>query len=224
MTDVPDFTIQKGSRRTVSIQIQPDGEIVVKAPRFTPDFFVRQFVRQHLDWIDKHRQKVMAGPKLGKRTYLEGETFLYLGKSYTLKYGNYKVITFQDQNVYFPAYLQFRAKKELTAWYERQAKGIITERVQANAVKMGVTYADIYFSDTKSKWGSCSPDNRLQFNVRLIMAPLLVINYVVIHELVHTTEKNHSRAFWRKVALYTPSYRQHIKWLKEHGPELMTAF
>jgi predicted metal-dependent hydrolase len=224
MTELPEFTIKKGNRRTVTIQIQPDGVIVVKAPRFTPDFLIRQFVRQHQDWIRKHRQQVSVVSKLGKRTYQDGEGFLYLGKQYVLKYGQYKSVDFRESYVCFPEYLKFRAKKELTEWYERQARTIITERVQANAQKMSVTYTDIYFSDTKSKWGSCSQDNRLQFNVRLIMAPLLVINYVVIHELVHTIEKNHSRAFWRKVALYTPSYRQQIKWLKDHAPEMMVAF
>lgn len=222
--EMAQIAIEKGNRRTITIQIQPNGSVVVKAPRFTPTFLIHQFVRQHADWIEKHTQKLAAHPKRPIRQYRDGEEFLYLGTPHTLRIGQYKQIEIRDGILGFPEFLRFRITKELHDWYRKQAERIITERVQANAVKMGVTYADIYFSDTKSKWGSCSPDNRLQFNVRLIMAPLLVINYVVIHELVHTTEKNHSRAFWRKVALYTPSYRQHIKWLKEHGPELMTAF
>lgn len=224
MIDLSQMTIQKSKRRTIALHIQPDGTLMVKAPTFTPDFFIRQFVRQHQAWIDKHMPKVITKKHPGKRTYQGGEVFLYLGKQYTLKFDNHKSLEFKEPYIHFPEYLKFRVRKEILEWYRQQARRIITELAESNAGKMGVHYTEIYFSDTKSKWGSCSPDNRLQFNIRLVMAPLLVINYVVIHELVHVLEKNHSRAFWHKVGLYTPSYRQQIKWLKDHGFELMTAF
>ncbi len=74
---------------------------------------------------------------------------------------------------------------------------------------------------TKSQWGSCTHDNKLQFSWRLIMTPITVLNYVVIHELAHTTQKNHSRAFWDVVRRHCPSYNRQRKWLKEHGNSLV---
>ena len=101
-----------------------------------------------------------------------------------------------------------------------QGKNILSEQVKSYALQMKAEYKEITFSDTKSQWGRCTHDNRLQFSWRLVMAPMLVINYVIIHELSHTFEKNHTQMFWMKVRNFNPSYRQQIKWLKEHGASL----
>lgn len=215
-----DIRIEKSFRRSISIHIEDDGEVVVRAPRMMPEVFIRKFVSDHTDWIEKHKKIVDCRPKLGKRTFREGEKFLFLGSSYRLKIGRYETIYIEGTDLLFPAHLAFRIEKELTAWYRVNASEIITKQVEEHARIMGVTHSKIYFSDTRSKWGSCSHDDRLQFNWRLVMAPLLVIRYVVIHELAHTIEKNHSAAFWRKVALYNPSYKQQIRWLKTHGHTL----
>lgn len=218
-----EITIIKENRRSVVIQILPDGEVVVKAPRFTPDFIIHQFVKTREAWIEKHKKKQILVPKIinHKHRYVHGESFLFLGEVKTLSIGSHPAIAIEGSRLLFPEFLSFRIKKELSDWYQKKARTIITETVMKNAEIMGANYTEIYFSDTKSKWGSCSVDNRLQFNWRLIMAPYLVLNYVVVHELVHTVEKNHSQAFWRKVERYTPSYRQHVKWLKQHGSELI---
>jgi len=117
-------------------------------------------------------------------------------------------------------HLLFRGKTELTNWYIQEAKRRITERVDFFSQRMNTTYRRISFSDTSSKWGSCFPDNALQFNWRLVMAPIIVIDYVVVHELAHTTEKNHGPKFWRIVASQKPAYKQHIQWLKENSNKL----
>lgn len=148
------------------------------------------------------------------------KTFLYLGKECTLQTGNYQGIVLQEERLLFPHVLQFRLEQELTTWYVQQARKVISNQVIFYAKQMKTTYASLKFSDTKSQWGSCSHDNNLQFSWRLIMAPLLVLNYVVIHELTHTMEKNHSANFWSKVRFHNPSYRQQITWLQKHGNSL----
>ena len=148
------------------------------------------------------------------------ETILYLGKSYPLRLGNYSLLHIVGEKFYFPKALEFRVEKELTTWYIRKAREIITERVQWYAKELKTSYKELTFSDTRSQWGRCTSDNRLQFSWRLVMAPLLVINYVVVHELVHTIEKNHSQAFWSKVRHFNPSFRQQIKWLKENQDQV----
>jgi predicted metal-dependent hydrolase len=116
--------------------------------------------------------------------------------------------------------MAYRGKYHLEKWYESEAKKIIKSLVDEYSKKLNLPYAAISFSDTKSKWGSCSSENKLQFNWRLIMAPLLVIRYVVIHELVHTIHKDHQAIFWNKVRQVNPSYKQQIKWLKLNGGRL----
>lgn len=215
-----DIRIIKSSRRSIALHVEPDGTVFVKAPKLMPDFLIRKFVDGHADWIEKQQKKVATHPKPQKRQFAHGEPFLFLGETYTLDVGPHKAITLADSRLLFPRHLNFRVQKELVAWYQKMAAFEIKKHVKAYAKIMRVEFGEIYFSDTKSKWGSCSHDNRLQFNWRLIMAPTIVLRYVVIHELAHTMEKNHSQAFWRIVARYNPSYRQQVKWLKEHGETL----
>jgi predicted metal-dependent hydrolase len=211
--------IIRSHRRTLALQILPDHTLVVKAPALMPKIFIDRFIRDNSEWIEK-RQKLIENRKVIKRQYSQGESFWFLGKEYKLKIGNYQEIGLQGENLRFPSFLQFRIQKELSSWYINQGRKTITEQVEKYAKEMGAKYISLTFSDTRSKWGSCTSDNRLFFSWRLVMAPLLVLNYVVVHELAHTKEKNHSRAFWSKVRLYNPSYRQQIKWLKEYGDSL----
>jgi predicted metal-dependent hydrolase len=201
----------------MSLQIGQDGIIYIKAPHGTPKFFIRRFLESHQLWIEKHKKWISNNISGVKKQFVNGDSFLYLGVTHTLHIGPYKTLGIKDTRILFPNFLKFRIKKELTNWYQHQAKICITSIVEEYAKRMGVSYSEIYFSVTTSKWGSCSYDNKLQFNWHLIMAPLLVIRYVVIHELTHTMIKNHSRKFWAKVEEYNPSYRQQRKWLREHG-------
>ena len=130
-------------------------------------------------------------------------------------------IEIAEGKLFYPQAIKFRIKKEIEQWYIAQAKEIITREVKRYAKEMNTTYTDLTFSDTKSQWGRCTHDNRLQFSWRLVMTPLLVLRYVVVHELAHTFEKNHSYLFWSKVRSVNPSYKQQIKWLKENGNTLV---
>lgn len=220
MTNRENIKIIKSFRSSIAMQIGPDGIVTVKAPRGMPNFFIERFIEDHADWIEKHKKALVKRPKTNKKKFVHGETFIYLGKSYQLHIGPHKALSIDGDKILYPEFLKFRIQKELLEWYQKQAREIIKGLVNEHAQIMGVSYSELYFSDTSSKWGSCSFDNKLQFNWRLIMAPQLVIRYVVIHELVHTVVKNHSRAFWSKVGVYNPSYRQQRKWLHDHGHTL----
>lgn len=209
-------TIHRSHRSSLALHITPDGEVIVKVPFFMPNFLINQFLAEKEEWIQKSLTKITQR-KRPHKTYKEGESFFYLGKEYILRFTDAIHIVFQDDTVLFPKALLFRAQKELTAWYTTQAKKLITERVAYHAEKMHVKHNGLLFSDTKSKWGTCFHDNSLQFNWRLIMTPIMVIDYVIIHELSHITHKNHSDAFWRRVRQFTPAYRQHRKWLNDHA-------
>lgn len=215
MPDLPKVSIIRSVRKTMSLHISSQGELIVKAPFFIPEKLVHYFIKEKEAWIFKALQKV-EGRKPKQRTYQEGEEFLFLGDVYKLHIGDFKEISAKGGFLNFPDFMVFRIKKELTNWYINQAKKLITQRLDYVSKQMNAKYKSIRFSDTSSKWGSCAPDNSLQFNWRLIMAPITVINYVVVHELTHTTEKNHKIGFWKKVRLYTPAYKQHRKWLDKN--------
>lgn len=203
-------------RSSISVAVTKTGEVVVKAPYLVPQFVISQFLNSKKEWIEKTLAsvKVHLPPK---KIYQEGEQFLFLGNMLTLQFHAQTDIFVKNNVLLFPKALQFRMQKELQAWFIAKAKEVIRQRVILHAKEMKVQYKDIFFSDTSSKWGTCFSDNTLQFNWRLIMAPILVIDYVVIHELTHTTEKHHQDSFWRRVRLFTPAYKQHRKWLQENG-------
>jgi predicted metal-dependent hydrolase len=222
MAKLPEYTLVRSHRKTIALYIHPDGSLVVKAPLLVFQRTIDRFVEEHSAWIEQRLKLVeQRKPKVVTRKYVNGETFLYLGNEYILDIGQYKEIAAKDGKLQFPDFLQFRIKKELTDWYIRQARKIITEQVELYAKEMKASYLDLTFSDTKSQWGRCTHDNRLQFSWRLVMAPMLTLNYVVVHELAHTFQKNHAAGFWGKVRFYNPTYRQQRKWLEVHGHTLI---
>lgn len=212
--------IVRSQRKSLSLEIRSTGEVIVKAPLHVSDKTIQAFLHEKEEWLVQNIAVVRARMPQ-KKMYQEGEIFYFLGKPYSLVYTDELVIHLTEDKLLLPKVMLFRAQKELTNWYLHQAKETISKRVAFHAEKMQTAYTKLLFSDTKSKWGTCFPDNSLQFNWRLIMAPLIVLDYVVIHELAHTTEKNHGDVFWRKVRLYTPAYRQHRKWLEENAQLLV---
>jgi len=214
-----EYTLKRSQRQSVAIQIEPTGTIIVKAPYLFPKFLVDRFVQKKMPWIKKKIAVATRFPLSVKQTVADGDIYYYLGAPYAVRTGNFPRIA-RTTTIDFPSHLLFRGKAELTNWYIQEAKRIINARILYFAKAMGTTYGRISYSDTSSKWGSCFPDNSLQFNWRLVMAPMMVLDYVVVHELAHTKEKNHGKKFWNIVADQKPAYKQHIKWLKENANKL----
>lgn len=212
--------IIRSRRRTLTIQILPDASVLVKAPLFTPTFIINSFINKNGNWIEQKILELIQKKDKNKLNYKEGANLLFLGNEYTITFVNDTKISLKIDRILVPEAGKFRLEKELNIWLVRQARDIITKQVEYYASLMKARYTDLKFSDTRSQWGRCTYENKLQFSWRLIMAPILVINYVVVHELSHTFEKNHSRVFWNKVRLYNPTYRQQIKWLNDNGHSL----
>jgi predicted metal-dependent hydrolase len=213
--------IIRSKRRSIAMTITPDATLVVKVPRLIPNFMINSFIKDHEEWIQKQLQKLEKRPVSEPKKYEPSEKFLFLGMELAFEYYDGVETVVKDGKLLFPKGLEFRAQKQLTAWYKKQAREIITTQVEYFAKQMGTSYTSLTFSDTKSQWGSCTHDNKLQFSWRLIMTPITVVNYVVIHELAHTTQKNHLKAFWDVVRRHCPSYNRQRKWLKEHGNTLV---
>ena len=103
----------------------------------------------------------------------------------------------------------------------RAARELVQMLVDEEAVELGVQAGRISIRDQRTRWGSCSPNGNLSFNWRLVLAPFEVLDYVVVHEVCHLREANHSRRFWGLVEIRRPEWREQKAWLDEHGPELL---
>jgi len=109
---------------------------------------------------------------------------------------------------------------EQIKWYKKEAKKYLTQRTQALAERFNYKYEKIFVRSQKTKWGSCSTNGNLSFNYKLIKAPLYVIDYIVIHELIHTQTMDHSKKFWNILRSHYPEYEKSIIWLNTYGKEL----
>lgn len=211
--------IIRTKRKTIALQITDEATLIVKAPIGMDEERIRDFVIKHADWIERKRKEVlMRDPKFVKKEFVNGEGFLYLGRYYKLN-----IVDKQDEPLVFEnGFFLLRnyvpvAKKLFIDWYKKRAYEKISERVNWYAKMCGFEYNKVNITDANKRWGSCSSKRNLNFSWRLIMAPLPVIDYVVVHELVHLEERGHSKAFWGKVKVIIPEYEKHINWLKENG-------
>ena len=179
MSEFP-YQLIRSSRKTISLQLAPDGSLTVRAPARMPAAEIRAFVESKRDWIESHRSKLTACPAQPK---------LSLGELHSLG---------------------------------AQAMQDLPQRVARFAPVVGVTYGRITIRNQRSRWGSCSSQGNLNFNCLLMLCPEEVRDYVVVHELCHRKEMNHSPRFWAEVARVLPDYKTRQNWLKEHGSALIS--
>lgn len=219
---MPTYQLKRSRRKSIALIVQRDGSLVVRAPLKTPLWQIEAVVEARQDWIrEKQEQNRRLWQEQAPRTFAGGEEFLYLGKSYPLR-----IVEKQKQALEFRQgfYLRRQSTKQgreiFEKWYRVRAREIFTERVGLYARQHGLRYKSIRISGARTRWGSCGVKGTLNFSWRLAMAPLEVIDYVVIHELAHLEEKNHSRKYWAKVERLMPDYKQRRQWLKKNGASL----
>jgi predicted metal-dependent hydrolase len=214
------YKIIRTKRKTIALQITDDATLIVKAPFGVSEKAIKNVVIKHKDWIEKKKKDILArDPKFVKKEFVNGEGFLYLGRYYKLSIvdkQNFPLIFNNNSFYLLKDYLPV-AEKIFITWYKKMAYEKISDRVKWYAKKRNFVYNKINITNANQRWGSCSPKKNLNFSWRLIMAPLPVIDYVVVHELVHIEEKNHSKFFWCKVKMLMPDYEKSIDWLKRNG-------
>ena len=172
------YSIIRSDRKTIAIQMQPDGNVVVRAPKRMRMEEIKRFVESKAEWIEKH--------------LLNRTTF------------NQEKLTDQEMKM-----------------LREKARAVVTEKVQYYAPLIGVTYNQIAIRAQHTRWGSCSSKGNLNFNCLLGLTPPEVLDYVVVHELCHRIELNHSKQFWDAVERTMPDYKVHRKWLRDNGNKLI---
>ena len=207
--------IVKSRRKTIALVINSDAELVVRAPFYASHQDIMRYVQEKQSWIEQKteemKSKIQERPEL---TLQDGEKILYLGRECMLFRGMTKKVCFDGKAFLLPESQD--ARNKLITWYKKRASVILQERIDTIAKNMQVTPEGMKITSAKTRWGSCSGTNHLNFSWRLIMCPPEVIDYVVVHELCHILHKDHSRNFWDSVEKVDSSYREHEQWLKEN--------
>ncbi len=210
-------------RKTISLHIKEDGKIVVYAPYRTPKWEIEKFFNEKESWIVEKRSEKERSIKEAEKAFISGEKFLFLGELYPLE--------IQGNNKEPPLKLSFgkfvldknhieEARDLFIKWYKEEAKERIIGRIDYYSKRLQLFPKGVKITSAKYRWGSCSRDDRLSFSWRMIMASFSIIDYILIHELVHIKEKNHSKRFWNYLESVHPDYKKHRLWLKENGSSL----
>ncbi len=215
------FEVRRSARRkTLEIILDRGGELIIAAPPDLADEVLAGFVREKKFWLySKIAEKEALQQPVGGKEFVSGEGFSYLGRSYRLllvgeqevplklEAGRFKLVRGQAA----------RGREHFIRWYADHAAPWLRRRVQGWAARMGVQPKGVEVRDLGFRWGSCGQTGAVNFHWATILLPASVVDYVVVHELVHLVEPNHTPEFWQRVARTLPEYEQRKAWLAEHG-------
>lgn len=226
------YAVVKTKRKTIGIIVDMNGEVKVSAPLRISEKQIKEVVQKKADWIVKKVNEVIErNSNLVSRQFVSGEKFLYLGKEYTLEIverdlGKVEVLMQEDTVVvYISQGLSEESRKQaikeaLIKLYRQRFAETVKERIEKYSLQLKATPCKVVIKDQKTRWGSCSKKGNINLNWRLIMAPIDIIDYVVVHELCHLKVMNHSKDFWNLVESIQPNYHESRKWLNVNGNRL----
>ncbi len=227
-----DYLVVRHKRqRTLRLSLQDDGVVRVSTPWRYPRREVTQVLREHADWIIRERER-RAESSASRRTAVGSGAFtaLFLGERYNVhirRAGVNHGIQWSEAgfDAEIPEGLDSTAELDVLAdlfrqWYAAKALRHLPPRIHEQAASMGVHVNRITIRNQRTRWGSCSARGNLNFSLRLMMMPVGVIDHIIIHELAHLSELNHSPAFWAIVQRHDPHTAVHRRWLRQHGREL----
>ncbi len=209
-------------KKTITLTIKKDGRLVIHAPDRVPRSEIDGFFEKKRSWLERKLAEAEKEKKTGEeqRQFLPGERFFYLGDCYSLEVGDVNG-TRQPLTLSHGTFLLSRNSLEgvrhcFVRWYREKARAVLAERVEYWSKRVQFFPKGITITGALHRYGSCSARDRLSFTWRIMMAPLEVIDYVIIHELAHIKEKNHSKRFWDLVEGVLPDYRQRKLWLQKN--------
>ncbi|MFP5110183.1 M48 family metallopeptidase [Neobacillus sp. C211] len=215
------FEIDYKNRTSMGIYIDVYGNVEIQAPKGTSDELILQLLEEKWDWIQQ-KSTEMKDRTLGQKVkvYDHGETFLYLGDEYPIQVSqditikqDYVVLEGDKLYIYVKQLEDEKIKQALKRFYYQQCKTLVERSIRSYQSNFKIKPRSIRISDNNRNWGTCDSRQQLTFNWKLAMAPLKVIDYVVVHEMCHMVHLNHDRSFWRLVGKIIPEYEQMENWL-----------
>lgn len=210
--------------RSISIKIYKKN-VNIDAPFFLTKNLIDQLIYKKINWIKK--QLVIQEKKflINKKKYVDGDYFFYLGKKYKLKIIISKKNCANIQDSYLIVNIRnisntLQIKKNIEKWFREKSLNYFEEQTYYFAKKNNLNVNAIKVREYKARWGSCSTNGDISFNWKLIMAPPWIIQYVIIHELIHIKEHNHSTKYWEHVRSIYPNIKDAKEWLMYNGQNL----
>jgi predicted metal-dependent hydrolase len=217
MDEIHIHKIVRSRRRTIALIVTPEARLVVRAPLKVPAAMIDKFVREQHGWIQKKVAEMKERPQAVDYTYREGEVFWFLGRPYPLRIvDDGRAAIERTDRLSVSRSLLPDIRHRLKRWFMDEAEREIRGRCMWFSMKTGHVPASVRITDARQRWGSCTHRGGLNFSWRLVQAPPEIVDYVVVHELVHISQPDHSGKFWNKVREVLPDYECRRKWLREN--------
>ena len=216
------YTLHRSSRKTAIIYIERDGQVSVYVPEKLTGKQLEDLLESKRKWIYRNLAEWEdLNAARTEREYVNGEGFLYLGRSYRLRLVDEQDSPLLLKDGHFCLRSNNGSAPDADAafkeFFREKGKARIPERVEHFQTRMGVEAANVKIIDLKNRWASCSANGNLNFHWKCMMATSSVLDYIIVHELAHLIHANHTEAFWNEVDKVMPDYRKRKDWLRVHG-------
>lgn len=203
----PDLIV-RSYRKTLCISISKNGELIVRAPKKIDMKYILEFIKEKEKWILKKQKEIKE--KYNKNIdVVNYNNFLYFGKLYRRQeLQGVKHVEITNTQILFPKYLDRQEMiKFAREFYIDITKEVLKSRVKYFAELMNLSYSSVSIMNNKTRWGSCTSTGDLKFNLRISMLPHKIIDYIIIHELAHLVEFNHSKKFYQIIECIMPKWK-----------------
>tara|TARA_R110002073_G_scaffold312586_4_gene484123 strand:+ start:26033 stop:26713 length:681 start_codon:yes stop_codon:yes gene_type:complete len=215
-----DITIQKSKRKTVSIFIERDGSVSARVPETLSNEEVKDIIKAKEYQIFKNLAEwIQLNENAVEREYVNGQSFLYLGRNYRLKLVNEKLdeVRFIKNTFFLNKQDKHKAKELFVQFYKDKLNSKIHPIIERYKNQLDVQPNQIKVMELQNRWASCMQNGNVNFHWKCAMAPIDVLHYIVVHELAHLIHNNHTQAFWNEVDKILPNYDEQVNWLKING-------
>ena len=224
------YAVARSTRRskTVAVTVDPAGTVLVVAPERFPLDRLDVLVRRKAPWIVQQLRNLQSLPTPpAPREFVSGESIFYLGRHYRLRVhpGAVGDAKLRGGWLYVPApngaEQPTHVRAALVSWFRRQAEDRLPARVETWGAKSGVAMPSVAIVDQQKRWGSCDRHGTIRLNWRIVQAPMRLVDYVIVHELVHLQHRKHSPVYWQAVGRIVPDYERRREDLRQRGVSLM---
>lgn len=215
-----DINVIRSKRKTISIYIERDGSVTARVPdhldesELSSDISAKEYlIHKHIaEWTSLNESKVL-------REYVNGQSFLYLGRNYRLRLidEESRAVILKNGRFLLSKSHKTQAKEYFKQFYKSKLIEKLDTILPSYESQMALKAKSVKVMDLQGRWASCTTEGNLNFNWKCAMAPIEVIHYIVVHELAHLKVPNHSPAFWNEVDKILPNYDNQKAWLQKHG-------
>lgn len=210
-------------RKTMQLTVDRDSRVLLITPPHVQQDVLEKFVRSKLSWVYKKlAEKALMQKQIRPKTFVQGEGFLYLGRSYRLNLVDAPIfpLRFIQGRFHLSKQHTDNARKLFIEWYVAKGTKWLDAKANEFKTRLGVDYSAVKVRDLGYRWGSCGKGQVLYFHWKTILLPSKIAEYVVVHELSHLVEPSHSSEFWLCVERAMPDYKERKNWLAEHGMDV----